>query len=142
MASLVPTVPVMLDTERQLKIDMEVVSDTEIELGRIYGHKVHLLQMLFDPVNLSITDVGILLWCGLRKQDPSLTRHEVFACLSLEHLPVVMTAIYEAWNLANQHAQQAIVGASAPPFVPPSPGSASGVLAGSASASVTASSGI
>jgi hypothetical protein len=142
MPSFVPSVPITLDKERQLKMDMEVASQAELELGKIYGTRVNLLHFLQEQQSLGITDVAVILWCGLRKADPTLTLSDTLALITLENFGMVVMAIFEAWNLASQPARGEVSGVVNGPFLAPSPGSDSGVSPVSSLASATVSSGI
>jgi len=147
MPSLVPTVPIQLDIERHLRVDMAVAADAERELSKVYGKPVNLLKLIagMEAENtFGITETAVFLWCALRTSDPSLTLEATFSLLTLENYFVVQNALFEAWNLATQRAEGAAPDAAEAadgPFLMPSPGVDSGASDASNLALATMSSG-
>ena len=77
MPSLVPSVPLVLDRERHLRLDNAALFRAERELSKLWSRKVSVLQTLIDPETLGLNDLSILLWCGLLHEDADLSLSQV-----------------------------------------------------------------
>jgi hypothetical protein len=133
MADLVPPLTLQLDKPRPFKMTFEVAAQAERELARIYGKPVNILQVMLDSERFGITEVAVLLHCGLAYYDETVTLPDTYNLLTMDNYSTVVTAIFEAWNAAGQSARPpAAEGESSPdPLVSASPGSVSGASPGS-----------
>jgi hypothetical protein len=68
----VPLIPVVLDHERHLLLDVWALYTAEQELRKSQGIGFNLLSM-FQGGGLGMTELLTLVWAGLRHEDPSLT---------------------------------------------------------------------
>jgi hypothetical protein len=127
MADIVPPYLLQLDKPRPFKMNFEVAAQAERELARIYGRSVNLLQVMLDSERFGITEVGVLLHCGLTYYDETVTLPDTYALLTMENYSTVVTAIFEAWNTAGRSARPPAEEGepSADPLAPAFPGSAS-----------------
>src|SRR5262245_18136855 len=129
MPSLIAPVPILLDKPRALHFDMGALFAAERELAKLWGTKTNLYAVLADPARLTLNDIAVLVWCGVRPSDPALTLEHVQNAMLPEVIPGLLTAVYEAWNRATAPAEpvSASAEADADPFAP-SPGASTGAL--------------
>lgn len=135
-----PGIPLVLDKERLLYFDIGYLMLAELELGRVYGKKVSLFQVIGSGDGLGLNDIHILLWAALLDDDPSLTLLRVQDLMDLNRIADYTTAIFAAWNVAWPTPDPQEEGTT-DPLAPGSTGDASGVPPGSSLVSLTPSSG-
>ena len=129
MPSLVPSVPITLDRERNLRLDNAALFRAERELSKVWNRKVSVLQTLIDPETLGLNDLSILLWCGLLHEDSDLSLSQVQDAMTVQNFATYLDALYTAWNAATAPAEGApMQESSASPFPSASPGNATGAL--------------
>ena len=129
MPSLVPSVPVVLDKERHLRLDNAALFRAERELSRLWGKRLSILQVLMDPETLGMNDLSVLLWCGLLHEDADLALSQVQDAMQVANFAALLEALYAAWSADTQPAE----GAASPtevdgPFASGSPGNSTGAL--------------
>lgn len=95
-----PGIPLMLDKERLLYLDLRYLKLAELELCQVYGKKISLLQVIGSGEGLGLNDIHILLWASLLDDDPSLTLLRVQDMMELPRIADYSTAIFAAWNVA------------------------------------------
>lgn len=127
---LTPGIPLMLDRERVLYMDIGYLMLAELELGRLYGKKVSLLRVIGGEEGLGLNDIHVLLWAALLDDDPSLTLLRVQDMMDLSHIADYTTAIFAAWNAAWPTPQPVEEG-TPDPFPTASTGADSGAMAAS-----------
>jgi hypothetical protein len=95
-----PTIPIMLDRERHLRMDLWAGFQAEHKLAELYGKKPEDVSILADFGNdrLTMTHVLVLLWAALRHEEPTLTLEQVGHLAQLSDLVRVRDAVIEAWN--------------------------------------------
>lgn len=140
MPSVVPGIPLMLDQERHLRLDIGSLLLAEREMERLWGREINLFTLIASPNGLGLNNVSILLWVALLAEDPSLTLLRVQDMLNPSQVGEVVKAIFDAWNAAWPLPVPAEEGTESP-LSSASTGPDSGVPPVSSSASVTLSSG-
>lgn len=140
MPSLVPLIPITLDKPRALRLDNQALLLAERELSKLWERKLNILQVLLDAETLGLNDLCVLLWAGLRHEDPDLSLAQVQEAVSIQDYIPLLQALFSAWNSATAPADGAPEGTPVP-LAPASPGSATGVLPGSSLASAMTPSG-
>lgn len=140
MPSLVPFVPITLDRLRHIRLDNQALLLAEREISKLWDKRVNILQVFLDTPTLGLNDVCIVLWAGLRHEDPQLTLLQVQDLVGLAEYVPVLQALYEAWNSATASAVPSSEAAPVP-LAQASPGNGSGGLVEPSLASVTVSSG-
>lgn len=137
---ITPGIPLVLDRERLLYMDIGYLKLAELELCQVYGKKISLFQVIGGGEGLGLNDIHILLWAALLDDDPSLTLLRVQDLMDLNRIADYTTAIFAAWNAAwpTPDPQEE---ASTDPLAPTSTGDDSGVPPASNLVSVTPSSG-
>lgn len=109
-----PPIPIQLDTLRHLKLDLRALAFAERELTRFWESKERLsIVKVFQSGDVGIADLCILLWAGLRHEDPALTLDQAFSLAST----VPMTVLSEAMGQAFREQ----LGAGDAPADPPQP---------------------
>lgn len=110
------------DTTYQLRYDFYAFRQAEIELTKLWGKRTTIpgllgsifetsegTQVLSDKV--SVSDLTILIWCGLLHEDATLSLDEVSQGLDLSDLatlfPIVINAIGESMTRATPEQQTA-----------------------------------
>lgn len=126
MPSLVPSVPITLDKDRNLRLDNAALFRAERELSRVWGRKVSVLQTLIDPETLGLNDLSILLWCACLHEDQDLSLSQVQDAMTITNFATYLDALYQAWNLATAPAEGASQQEPDGPFPSASPGNATG----------------
>ena len=139
--SPVPRVPIDLDRRRHLRLDLDALFAAEQELIRLWQRPVNIISVMLDPAGIGLTVTAVLLWAGLRHEDPRLALTQVQRLLDLNSLNVYVDAIQAVWNLDTASAESQEVVSESDPLARPSPGDAFGALDGSNSALATTSSG-
>lgn len=84
---LVPTVPITLDRERNMCMDLNALADFE----RVSGKSV--MRGGLDMESLNVADIRALLWACLVKDDESLSERQVGAMLHVGNLGAVTDAL-------------------------------------------------
>ena len=149
MPRLVQPIPVDLDTRRHLLLTNEALWGAELELSRRYGKKISIYPLLAralvaDGEQPGLLDVIVLLYYGLRHEDPNLTLEQVSEAVTLENYSALVEAIYTSWGLATRSAAPDAVAepeGQADPLAEASPGTDSGASPASSLAFATVSSG-
>jgi hypothetical protein len=116
MPSVVPTVPITLDRPRHLRFDRRAVFASEVELTRLWQQPrtfYSAMQTMMRAIveneawMLNLNDIAVLVWQGLRHEDPALTledTQELLPYLDLAAMVPICGALLEAWNVASQPA--------------------------------------
>lgn len=104
MPNLTAPVPLMLDRERWLRFDNRALFTVERELCRLWGRQVSLLTLFANLDALTLNDVAVLLWQGLRQEDPTLTLEQTQDLMDFDKLPAILAAVLDAWNATTQPA--------------------------------------
>jgi hypothetical protein len=102
--SVVPLVPLMLDRQRHLRLDIAALCNAERDLSDFWGKKTSVYAVLLE-VPIGINDLSILVLHGLRHEDPTLSLPEVRGMLNHTTIPVVFQAVTDAWTKATQAAE-------------------------------------
>jgi hypothetical protein len=139
MDSVVPSIPLMLDRERHLRLNARALRNAERDLSDLWGQSISVYAAL-TMTPLRINDISILLLHALRHEDPRLTHEEVLDLMDLAPMLDIMSAITEAWTWTARSANPEAPAPDADP-TPASIGHASGPLAASNSALVMPNSG-
>lgn len=100
MPSIVPGIPLMLDKERHLRLDIGGLLLAEREMERLWGREINLFTVIASPTGLGLNNVSILLWVALLPEDPALTLLRVQDLLNPSQIGDVVTALFAAWNAA------------------------------------------
>jgi hypothetical protein len=132
MDSVVPLIPLKLDKERYLRLDIGALCNAEMDLIAHWGKDMSVYDaLLHTPIRLN--DLAILVLHGLRHADPTLSLPEVKGMLNHAAMPDVLEAVTLAWTKANQTALGAEEGvtAAADPQPVVSTGESSGPSPGS-----------
>src|SRR5678815_1148881 len=95
--SIVPLVPLMLDKQRHLRLDIAALCNAERDLSEFWDKKTSVYAVLLD-VPIGINDLSILVLHGLRHEDPTLSLPEVRGMLNHTTIPVVFQAVTDAWT--------------------------------------------
>ena len=139
--SVVPLVPIRLDRERFLRLDIAALCNAERDLSDFWGKKTSVYACLLE-VPISVNDLSIIVLHGLRHEDPTLSLPEVKGMLNHSTIPVVFQAVTDAWTKATQAAEPGAAEADpADPLSTSSTGASSGLTAAATSGSVSLSSG-
>jgi hypothetical protein len=139
--SIVPLIPIMLDRQRFLRLDISALCNAERDLSDFWGKKTSVYSVLLD-VPIGINDLSILVLHGLRHEDPTLSLGEVKGMLNHTTVAIVLNAVTDAWMKATQAA--APTEGDADPADPPSTtltGVSSGPMPASTSDSAALTSG-
>ena len=104
MPSLTTAVPIDLDRRRYLRLDNRAMFQCEVELSRLWNKKISLFHLLADTDALGLNDLSVLLWMGLVHEDPTLTLVQTQELMDFAQLPLLITAILQAWNNATMPA--------------------------------------
>ena len=102
--SIVPLVPIILDRQRFLRLDINALCNAERDLSEFWGKKTSVYAVLLE-VPIGINDLSILVLHGLRHEDPTLSLPEVRGMLNHTTIPVVFQAVTDAWTKATQAAE-------------------------------------
>ena len=149
MPRLVQPIPVDLDKRRHLLLKNAPLWEAEMELSRRYGKKISIYPLLArgllpDGEQPGLLDVIVLLYYGLRHEDPDLTLEQVSEAVNLENYSALVEAIYTSWGLVTRSAEPEAVRETedqADPLAMSSPGSDSGASPASSLALAMSSSG-
>jgi hypothetical protein len=117
--SIVPLIPIMLDRQRSLRLDVAALCNAERDLSDFWGKKTSVYAVLLE-VPISINDLSILVLHGLRHDDQTLSLPEVKGMLNHSSIVEVYEAITMAWTKATQAAIRGEEGAESP-VDPPRP---------------------
>jgi len=90
MSRITPTVTVNLDKERHLRYDLNALVDIEEATGK------PLSEIFTDTANMSMKNFRILLWAGLKSEDPALTREQLGAMIDVSIFAELKDAIGQA----------------------------------------------
>lgn len=133
-------IPIQLDRLRHLKFDLRALAFAEREIARFWETKERVsIFTHFAGGVFGASDLAILLWAGLRHEDPALTLDGAFALLAAETLQqssqILTQALREQLGMGEAAgAEGAAVDPPQPPTLPSSTGSHSGPSGGSTSA--------
>jgi|SRR5262252_5858349 len=139
MPRVTPEVPIILDRPRHLRLDNRAIFSAEKELSALWGKKVSLFTVLGSG-ELGLNDLSVLLWQGLRHEDPGLTLERVQDLMDMSDLPGLIEKVLASWNAATTPAEPRQETPDAP-FPNGSSGPASGATGALSLASATTSSG-
>lgn len=90
-------IPIQLDKLRSIKLDLRALALAEREIARFWDRKERLsIVQIFQGGDVGVADLCILLWAGLRHEDPALTVEQAFALASGASLQVVSEAMGQA----------------------------------------------
>lgn len=90
-------IPIQLDRLRHIKLDLRALALAEREIARFWERKERLsIVQIFQGGDVGIADLCILLWAGLRHEDPALTVDQAFALVSGVSMQVVSEAMGQA----------------------------------------------
>lgn len=113
----VQNTPIEINGETyQLRYDFTAFRKAEIELTKFWGQRTTIPGLLGSIFNntedtqilsdkISVSDVCVLLWCGLLHDDPTLTLETVANGLELADLATVLPVIIEAIGKSMSKAQ-------------------------------------
>lgn len=90
---IVPTVTILLDRERRLKMDLNAMATFEEETGKS-------LLSGFNAAEINMRDIRTLLWVCLRHEDPALTQENVGAMVHAGNLQLASEAIVNVFGMA------------------------------------------
>ena len=139
--SVVPLVPLMLDKQRYLRLDINALCQAELDLAAFWQKDMSVYDALLqNPIRLN--DLAILVLHGLRHADPTLSLPEVKGMLNHSTVPTILQAVTDAWTKATAAADP--VEGDIAPADPPgtaSTGGSSGRTVVSTSGSAVPSSG-
>ncbi len=122
MPSPIPDIPIMLDRQRHLRMDLNALADFERETG------ASITALDFNK--LSMTQTRALLWACLVQEDEGLTLRQVGQMIHPGNLEEIATALGQAFDAALPAVD---LSADPNPSVGPSTGSSSGPSEGSTS---------
>ena len=124
-------VPLLLDRTRYLSLKLGPCYQAERETEALLNLPYRSVQVLRDLVNrkLSTARLLILLACGLRKDDPTLTMEQIGKRVFYPYFGEVFEAINTAWEreMTNPAAQSPAIEESATASPPSLSGTTSGV---------------
>lgn len=90
-------IPIQLDKLRSIKLDLRALAFAEREIARFWDRKERLsIVQIFQGGDVGVADLCILLWAGLRHEDPALTVDQAFALASNASMQVVSEAMGQA----------------------------------------------
>lgn len=90
-------IPIQLDKLRHIKLDLRALALAEREIARFWERKERLsIVQIFQGGDVGIADLCILLWAGLRHEDPSLTVDQAFTLAGNASMQVVSEAMGQA----------------------------------------------
>lgn len=90
-------IPIQLDKLRHIKLDLRALALAEREIARFWERKERLsIVQIFQGGDVGVADLCILLWAGLRHEDPALTVDQAFTLAS----GVPMATLSEAMGQA------------------------------------------
>lgn len=90
-------IPIQLDKLRHIKLDLRALALAEREIARFWERKERLsIVQIFQGGDVGIADLCILLWAGLRHEDPALTVDQAFTLASGVSMQVVSEAMGQA----------------------------------------------
>src|SRR5262245_9297020 len=127
--SIVPLVPLMLDKQRFLRLDIAALSNAELDLSALWGKDMSVYAALLEnPIRLN--DLAIILLHGLRHADPTLSLPEVKGMMNHTQIADILGAVTDAWTKTNRQAEPTPEGETTPADPPPdvSTGVSSGPL--------------
>jgi hypothetical protein len=124
--TLDPSVPIMLDRLRHIRLGTKALRRAELVLSDVRKREISILRVMFNPDGLGLNEMLVLLWCGLAHEDPTLTLEEVEDLVTGDKILLSLEAVYAAWNRHTASAQPSTEEASNGPLATPSPGSDSG----------------
>lgn len=95
-------VEVFLDKPRRMSLNLWAGYQAERELEVLLGQPSGSVQLLRDFAlqTLSMTQLLVLLTCGLRQHDPSVTVEQVGKIVPLGQLTQVLNTVLTAWDQA------------------------------------------
>jgi len=102
--SIVPLVPLTLDKERFLRLDIAAMCNAERDLTEFWGKKTSIYAALLENP-ISLNDLAIIVLHGLRHADATLSLPEVKGMLNHAPIADVLSAVTMAWTKANQTAE-------------------------------------
>ena len=110
MISTIEPVLITLDRDRYLLYTFKALRIAEQELTKHWGKKYSVLSLLQEyatdatnqslMVNISISDICILLYAGLTHEDRSITLDKVYDFVSFENMQYVFEKVMLALNNA------------------------------------------
>ena len=90
-------IPIHLDKLRSIKLDLRALALAEREIARFWDRTERLsIVQIFQGGDVGVADLCILLWAGLRHEDPALTVDQAFALASNASMQVVSEALGRA----------------------------------------------
>jgi hypothetical protein len=104
MDSIVPLVPLKLDKERFLRLDISALCNAERDLTEFWGKKTSIYSALLENP-IALNDLSIIVLHGLRHADPTLSLPEVKGMLNHASVADVLSAVTDAWTKATQTAE-------------------------------------
>lgn len=113
-------IPIQLDKLRHLKLDLRALALAEREIARFWERKERLsIVQIFQSGDVGVADLCILLWAGLRHDDPSLTVDQAFTLASTVPVSVLSASMGQA--LREQMGVEAAASADGAPSDPSQP---------------------
>jgi len=104
MPQLTPLVPITLDRNRALRLDMRAIFQAERAMCALWNRPVNILTLFGTMEAMTLNDLAVLLHQALLYDDPTLTLEQTQDLMRFDQLPAIMTALFEAWNLATRPA--------------------------------------
>ncbi len=91
-------VTLTLDRERALVLDAAALRQAELRLRALTGNpRLTAFEMLNDlRRGVGLTELTVLLWAALRREDPTLTEEQVNEFLTIDRIPAVIDAVRRA----------------------------------------------
>lgn len=83
------SVPIVLDKERQLRLDINALADADEVAGKAVNE-------FLSGERVGLSALRALLWAGLKGDDPRLTLTQAGALIDTDRLPELISAIREA----------------------------------------------
>lgn len=109
MSRIIESIPIDFDGKRSLRFGRPAVFQCEIELTKLWGRPYSFYEAIYNlanifsdsAINLSLNNLSMLLWQGLRHEAPSLTLDEVQEALPFDDPPALIPLVgkvLEAWQ--------------------------------------------
>jgi hypothetical protein len=92
---LVRLVPLTLDRDRQLCLDLPAIMAAERQLQTLHGDTYSILDLLSTPSTLTLQQLRIMLWAACLYEDPAVTLEVIFAGQPLSRLADYMRAFQD-----------------------------------------------
>lgn len=90
-------IPIHLDKLRHIKLDMHALALAEREIARFWERNERLsIVQIFQGGDVGVADLCILLWAGLRHEDPALTVDQAFSLAGAASMQAVSEAMGQA----------------------------------------------